>query len=53
MNLQDLPAIKKAQQIRDIDRLLSVWLPKAEGGDRFAVDKVIKLWERQARLVIV
>ena len=51
MNIKDLPAVKLNQQLNGIDELLAVWFPRAKALDRFAVDKVIKLWERQARLL--
>jgi hypothetical protein len=51
MELQDIPAIKRAKQLQGIDDLLEVWFPKARASDRFAVDKVIRLWERQSRLL--
>jgi len=51
MKLQDLPLVKRTQQIKDIDSLLAVWFPLALARDHRAVDKVIRLWERQAKLL--
>jgi hypothetical protein len=51
MLLQDLPLVKRTQQIKGIDDLLATWFPKAKAGDYKAVDKVLRLWERQSRLL--
>jgi hypothetical protein len=51
MELHNLPLVRKTQQCRDIVRLLEVWFPKALAGDHRAVDKVIRLWERESKLL--
>lgn len=46
------PLVEELRDIQNeqIDRLFQVWFPKALEGSGPATDKVLKLWERQAKL---